>query len=125
VELRPQQPLALDAVRPRVGYPVDAPASAKGEDAAQRFEELFASVLVKEMRRSLPDGFFGDGAGKDVFEGWFDEHVGRALAERGGLGLADTVRAGLESGPHVSLDDAAQLARNLEESTLWRLKKLS
>ncbi len=69
--------------------------SDRTEDAAQRFEELLATVLVKEMRRALPDGLFGQGPGADVFEGWFDEHMGKSLARDGVLGLAEVVREGL------------------------------
>ena len=56
-------------------------------DAAREFERLFATLLVKEMRSTLPEGFFGGGAGSDVFDGWFDEHLGASLAEGHGLGL--------------------------------------
>jgi len=56
-------------------------------EAAAQFERLFASLLVKEMRRGLGDGFFGSGAGADVYEGWLDEHLGQALSEGRGLGL--------------------------------------
>jgi Rod binding domain-containing protein len=56
-------------------------------DAAREFERLFATLLVKEMRATLPEGFFGEGAGSDVFDGWFDEHLGSALSEGRGLGL--------------------------------------
>jgi Rod binding domain-containing protein len=56
-------------------------------EAAKEFERLFATLLVKEMRATLPEGFFGEGAGSDVFDGWFDEHLGSALAEGQGLGM--------------------------------------
>lgn len=56
-------------------------------DAAHEFERLFATMLVKEMRTTLPEGFFGGGTGSDVFDGWFDEHLGSSLAEGRGLGL--------------------------------------
>lgn len=69
--------------------------SDRTEDAAQRFEELLATVLVKELRRALPDGLFGQGPGADVFEGWFDEHLGKSLARDGALGLGEIVREGL------------------------------
>lgn len=63
--------------------------------AADKFEALLATTLVKEMRKSLPDGFFGDGAGSDVFEGWLDEHVGKALASSGALDLAGMIKTGI------------------------------
>jgi len=56
-------------------------------EAAREFERLFATLLVKEMRSTLPEGFFGKGAGSDVFDGWLDEHLGSSLAEGRGLGM--------------------------------------
>jgi len=56
-------------------------------EAAREFEKLFATLLVKELRRGLPEGFFGKGEGADVYEGWLDEHLGTALSEGRGLGL--------------------------------------
>lgn len=72
-------------------------ASAQGQDreAADAFESLFARIFVRELRRALPDGPFGGGAGADVYEGWFDEHLGAALAERDALGLAGLIRTGI------------------------------
>ena len=67
----------------------------RGDEAADAFEKLLATMLVKEMRRALPDGFFGTGPGAEVFEGWFDEHVGGALAERDALGFAGMVKEDL------------------------------
>jgi Rod binding domain-containing protein len=61
------------------------------QSAAKRFEALLATQLVKEMRRSLDEGFFGNGPGSDVFEGWLDEHLGEALTRGRGLGLADSI----------------------------------
>ena len=57
---------------------------------------LFATLLVKELRRALPNGFFGKGVGSDTFEGWLDEHLGQALADSDSLGLAGEIKVGLE-----------------------------
>lgn len=65
------------------------------EQAAKMFEELLATALVREMRRGLEDGFFGGAPGSDVYEGWLDEHVGRALARSGTLEVAQAVRISL------------------------------
>lgn len=80
---------SLTAV-PVEGALIDARAAAgRGEavEAAMEFERLFATLLVKEMRRGLSEGFFGGGAGADVYEGWLDEHLGSALSDGRGLGL--------------------------------------
>lgn len=68
------------------------------ESAAEKLEALFATILVKEMRRALPNGFFGDGIGADTFNGWFDEHLGEALARSGALDLAGMIKTSLVAG---------------------------
>lgn len=65
-------------------------------EAAKKFEALFATLLVKEMRKALPDGFFGGEAEGDIYAGWFDEHIGEMVAKNGGLHLAEKVQVGLE-----------------------------
>lgn len=64
-------------------------------EAAKQLEALFATLLVKEMRRALPGGFFGQGAGADIFEGWLDEHIGSILAQDGALGIAGMIKASM------------------------------
>lgn len=75
--------------------------AAKGEedvakDTGKKVESLFASILVKELRKALPDqGFFGSGPGADVFNGWMDEFLGEQLARDGALNLAGRVETAL------------------------------
>jgi len=64
-------------------------------ETARQFEQLFGVMLVRELRRSMPDGLFGSGAGADVYEGWFDEQLGGALAGRDALGIAGMVKTSL------------------------------
>lgn len=75
---------------------------AKAKDVPEQFSKLLATMLVKEMRQALPEGFFGGGAGADIFEGWLDEHVGAALAARDGLHM----EALIESSVRVKVDAA-------------------
>ena len=70
----------------------------KAVDAAEQLEALFATMLVREMRRALPEGFFGGGSGADIYEGWLDEHIGSTLARDGALNLAGMVKAQLAPG---------------------------
>jgi len=71
-------------------------AGASPQEAADKMEALFATLLVKELRRALPNGFFGSGIGADTFEGWLDEHLGQSLADSDSLGLAGQIKVGLE-----------------------------
>jgi len=66
-------------------------------DVPHQFSKLLATMLVKEMRQALPEGFFGEGAGADIFNGWMDEHIGSALAERDGLRLEDMIAHSMQT----------------------------
>lgn len=66
-------------------------------EAAERFESLLATMLVKEMRKTMDNGLFGEGAGSDIYSGWFDNHVGAALAQDGGFDLEGIIRVGIDS----------------------------
>lgn len=66
----------------------------KGQDAGEKMEALFATMLVKELRQALPNkGFFGEGQGADIFNGWMDEYLGEQLARDGVLDIAGRVKA--------------------------------
>ena len=65
------------------------------QSTATQFETLFGVMLVRELRRSMPKSMFGTGPGADVYEGWFDENLGKALGERHSLGIAGMVKAAL------------------------------
>ena len=41
----------------------DSALAGEAKEAAAKFEALLATTLVKEMRKTLPEGFFGSGAG--------------------------------------------------------------
>lgn len=60
------------------------------EDAAKAFESLFASILLKEMRNSLSEGFFGSEK-SDVLGGMFDQYMGQAMTEGQGIGIRQMV----------------------------------
>lgn len=60
-------------------------------EAAKKLQAVFTTMLVKEMRKSLPEGFFGDGPQGDIYSGWLDEHIGQSLADRDSLHLQELV----------------------------------
>lgn len=74
-----------------------AKAAEKDDEVAREMEALFSQLLVKEMRRGLGEGFFGQGAGADTFESWLDEHLADSLARQGVLDLAGRVKASLDA----------------------------
>ena len=70
-------------------------------EVVQAFGKIFAQQLIKEMRSTVDGGFFGSGAGSDIYESWFDEHVAEVLAADDALGLAGMMKAGLPQGEPV------------------------
>ncbi len=56
--------------------------------AAQEFEAFFIAYLMKVMRESIPTGLIENKAGEQ-FYAFYDQEVGRAAAQAGGLGLAE------------------------------------
>jgi Rod binding domain-containing protein len=66
--------------------------------AAEGFESLFASLLVKEMRQSLDqDTMFGQDR-SEILGGLFDFYMGSHLAQSGRLGIGDMIKHQLS--PH-------------------------
>ena len=84
--LNAAETLRVRAEGARKSTPADAQTTAK------KFESVFSTLLVKEMRRSLSTGFFGEGADGDIYSGWLDEHVGESLAERDALHMRDMIQ---------------------------------
>ena len=63
---------------------------------AQDFESVFASLMLKEMRKTLePGAMFGEDSA-DVYGGLFDLYLGQQMSQSGGFGLAKMVREALQ-----------------------------
>jgi Rod binding domain-containing protein len=70
-------------------------------DAAQGFESIFLSLLLKTMRQTLePGSLFGNDRG-EVYGGLFDQFMAQHLAQGKGIGLAQSLMHQLEpTTPH-------------------------
>ncbi|MEX0758571.1 MAG: rod-binding protein [Tistlia sp.] len=65
---------------------------AKIERAAQDFEALFLSEMLKPMFDGLStDGPFGGGQAEETYRGLLVEEYGKSVAKAGGIGLADQI----------------------------------
>lgn len=113
---------SIDPVRAGIEHALDSAAvkatdvarSGNDEHAAKELEKLFLSVLVKEMRKSLPEGFFGKGPGASVYSGLFDEVLAESLATGTGTGLRQAI---LESwAPDAPSVNAAPSEKALSEN---------
>lgn len=78
------------------GLPTQISEAGKSENASRQqleslgkeFESVFVSMLLKEMRQSLDEGFFG-GEETDSFGGMFDLFVGQHISQTSPLGIAN------------------------------------
>lgn len=66
------------------------------EAVAKGFEEIFASILIKQMRQTVGEGgMFGHDPG-DVLGGMFDHFLSQHIAKSGSLGIGKMIRKHLE-----------------------------
>ena len=64
------------------------------EETAQEFEAMFLTEMLRPMFEQVkPDPMFGGGKGEEVFQGLMLEEYGKQMAESGGIGLAEHVKA--------------------------------
>jgi peptidoglycan hydrolase FlgJ len=65
----------------------------KAREAAVEFEGFFIASALESMFSGIEtDGLFGGGHGEQVFRSMLLQEYGKSIAERGGLGIADTVQ---------------------------------
>lgn len=66
---------------------------AKIESAAQDFEAVFISEMLKPMMESVEvDDMFGGGKGEEIFRGIMIQELGKSIAKQGGFGLSAQVK---------------------------------
>ena len=74
---------------PTVAKTVDPAAIRK---TATNFEAFFVGQMLEQMFKGVPvDGFFGGGQSEGIWRSMLLQQYGRAIAERGGFGVADMV----------------------------------
>lgn len=63
--------------------------------AAQDFEAMFIAEMLKPMFEGVmkPDPMFGGGKGEEIFSGLMVQEYGKIIADAGGIGIAEQVKA--------------------------------
>ena len=65
--------------------------------AAEQFESVFVSMILKQMRQSIDgDGLFS-GDSSDVYGGLFDMYMGQHLSQTGKFGISKLISQYLEA----------------------------
>ena len=59
-------------------------------EAAKAFESYMVEMMVKEMRKTIPDGMFS-GDSTEIFSGLFDQEISKRIAETGGFGFEEVM----------------------------------
>lgn len=58
--------------------------------AAQEFEAIMLGIMVKEMRKNVPESpIFGRDTGREIFNEMLDKQYVKLMTQHGGIGLAD------------------------------------
>jgi peptidoglycan hydrolase FlgJ len=93
------------------------------EKTAQDFEAVFLAEMLKPMVESVAvSEDFGGGRGEEMFRGLMTQEYGKIMAGKGGVGLADHVKAQmirLELGqdPNTPAPSLAAYERALKDAT--------
>ena len=63
------------------------------QEAAEAFESYFLQIMLREMRRTLPEdgGIIPTSQGERIFTEMLDEEKAQEMARAGGIGLAQTI----------------------------------
>jgi len=60
------------------------------KDACRDFEALFLSIVLKQMRKTVPKSeLFGSDPAQDTFQEMMDDEIGRSAAKTSSMGIAD------------------------------------
>ncbi len=81
----------------------------------REFEALVLQTFIQSMLPKDATAIFGEGTAGDMWKGMMAEHLGRVMADGGGVGIArqlaeDAQRAGAPSQPADSLTEPAREA---------------
>ena len=92
----------------------------KLQEATGQFEAYFLSLMMKEMRKSVPQGgLLGNGLGQDIYQSMFDDALGSAMAQRGGIGLSKAMLGQyIRQHPQKSPQDSTGIDRSSQHESL-------
>ena len=104
---------------PTLSPALTAPSHMAPQDArkaAQEFEAVFINQLLESMSAGLStEGEFTGGPSEGVYRSLMNEQIAKSIAQRGGLGLADSVYHTIlklqEGSDHGQQPSASQPAR--------------
>lgn len=132
--------LYIDPIAQRAWSPseIELNSPAREKLALKELEQLFIMMLMKEMRKTVPEneGFFESSSELKIYREMMDEVISEKMAEAGQLGLAkmmaeqlrvqelvDAVDPSLERGPIPLKNEASFIGLGSVESKAIPLEK--
>ncbi len=94
LELRGKDPAALDASRAK-GASLDKLSNEKLRKTALEFEAVLVRQMLGPLEKSLTSGIGGGGSNTPMVGSMVLESLSRAIADGGGLGLAEVIEQAL------------------------------
>lgn len=85
---------------PRIEGPLTADRNRRLRAAAVELEASFLAEMLKSSGLGKTPDAFGGGTGEDQFSSFLVQEQARAIAERGGIGLAETIFNSLKDRRH-------------------------
>lgn len=65
---------------------------AKLKETCQEFESLFINMMMKEMRKTVPESeLLSSSFATDTYQEMFDEEISEAASKGNGIGIADAM----------------------------------
>ncbi len=66
------------------------------EEAAEAFEAFFVRMILKEFRKSIPEGLFNSSFSSKMYLDMFDMQIAQAIAQSDQLGLKEYILQSLD-----------------------------
>ena len=64
---------------------------AKLKEACQGFESLFLNMMLKEMRKTIPESEIGSSYAMNMYQEMLDEEIAENASKGQGIGIADAM----------------------------------
>lgn len=85
--------ITASLARFKLSSPEAAMSDQAAKRAAQEFEALFLSEMLAPVFESIDtNGMFGGGQGEEIYRSMMVQEYGKAIAQSGGVGIADAVQ---------------------------------
>lgn len=87
---------AQAASRPKLPHAMKSADPARMRQAAEEYEAVFISQMLQPMFEGIKtDGPFGGGHAEGIYRSMMVSEYGKAMTQRGGVGLADALMQSL------------------------------